>query len=472
MYLDDANELEVFELLSRLDTRKSTGPDGVSNFILRKCADKLAKPLVVCVNKSFNSGSYPDFLKLAKVVPIFKGGSPLCVSNYRPISILSAVNKIYETLIAIRVKSFLRSQDILYRHQYGFREKSGTSTAVLEALDFVYSSLDRRDCGVVSALMIDLRKAFDSVDHSILLRNLHLVGVRGLVHDLMASYLLGREQFVTVRKNQSSRKPVIYGVPQGSVLGPLQFLIFLNDIARLPLNGKLFLYADDACLFYTGGSDSINIRRMNEDLEMLHSYLTINKLALNLSKTKYMHFHDPRRLLERELTVSLFGTAIEEVNEFCYLGVILDSHLTWKRHVEFLCKKISSVIGVLFRVRDELPLYALKLLYFGLVHSHLSYMVSLWGNAPASCLTRLQSLQNRALKLSYRLPLLTPSLDLYKSHVRDVLPIKRLHVITVCKFVRLSLSNSAYHTLTFPDQLRIGACRDPLRLARTQPFSG
>lgn len=466
MVLFDVDEAEIFEILSGLGVRKSVGHDGISNFVLKGCARELALPLAICVNKAFHEGVFPDRLKVARVTPIFKGGSAAEASSYRPISVLSCLDKIYELALASRLKSFLRSQGFLYEHQYGFRTSTSTSTAALEALDFVFGHLDRRGCGVVSALMIDLRRAFDSVDHSVLLRKLYAAGVRGLVHDLLTSYLTGRSQFVRVGSVDSSRRPVQCGVPQGSVLGPLLFLVFLNDVAGLPLFGKLFLYADDALLLYAGVDDAVNASRMCEDLEMLDGYFCANKLMMNTSKTKFMHFHDPHKRLGRRVSVSFRGVQIEEVRQFDYLGVVLDSNLTWRPHVDRLCSSLSRAIGLLYRVRDEVPRYALKRLYFGIVHSKLMYMVSLWANAPASCLARLQTLQNRLFKLIYRLPILTPTLELYRDHVRDVLPLKGLQVYSTCKRVRESLSGEIYHTVQFGRGLRAESLRDRLRLSR------
>lgn len=393
-------------------------------------------------------------------------------TNYRPISVLSAINNVFESLFAKRLNSFLKSMNILYGQQYGFREASSTATAVLEVMDFVYGALDRRDCGVVSALLIDLRNAFDLVDHALLLEKLHRIGVRGPAHYLLTDYLSGRQQYVRIRDKSSTHRLVTSGVPQGSVIGPILFLIFLNDLSRLPLFGKLFLYADDALLAYDGADDDVNSRRMNEDLEMLHDYLSRNRLALNIDKTKYLHFHDPRKQLSGRVSVSLFDDAVERVDEFCYLGVYLDSHLTWKRHVDHLSQKLSRLIGVIYRVRDEIPFYALKRLYFGLAHSHLMNMVSLWGNAPATSLKRLQTLQNRILKIIYRKPILTPTVTLFSEHVKDVLPVKGMQILVICKFVKQSLQGSIHRNVLFPQQSGIENNRDSYKLSRVRAFTG
>lgn len=467
MVLLDTDVNEVHSLLNKLDPRKSTGHDGISNHILKNCASAIAPALTVCINKALQSGSYPDFLKIARVSPIFKGGAKELTTNYRPISVLSALNKIFESILADRLKSFFKSQRLIYLNQYGFREKSGTGTAATEAMDFVLGCLDKIEVNLVSALFIDLRKAFDSVSHEILLRKLYVYGVRGPALQVLRSYLSNRLQFVTVSGVSSTTLPVTCGVPQGSVLGPLLFLVFINDMSQIPLVGKLFLFADDACLMYPGSDDVTNSRKMSDDLEMLSQYFAQNELQLNVSKTKYMHMSSGRRQLSGTSLVLYRGERVEEVNEFCYLGLYLDSRLSWKRHIDYLCLKLSRLVGVFFRVKDEIPLYAMKRLYFALVHSRLMYMVTLWGGAGWVGLSRLQTLQNRLLKIIYRLHPLTSTVRVYE--IAEILPIKALYVYSTCKFVRDSISNTAYHTLTFPSRPGISHLRDPGKIFSSQP---
>lgn len=362
------------------------------------------------MNKSLASGVYPDMLKVARVTPVYKGGSRELSGSYRPISVLSAINKVYETVLANRLKGFLGSEGLIYNHQYGFRDKSSTATAASELLDCVYQNLDRKGCNVVSALFIDLRKAFDSVNHALLLRKLYVYGIRGPAYDVLRSYLSDRSQFVSINGVTSSTRLVTCGVPQRSVLGPILFPLFLNDIARLSLHGNLYLYADDACLIYPGADDTINCNQMTEDLHTLSVYFANNRFTLNVSKTKYMHMHTGSRPLARTVLIRYQGEVVEEVQEFCYLGVYLDSRLTWRRHVNYLCTMLSRMVGIFFKIRHEIPRYALMKLYFALVHSHLIYIVTLWANAPVSSLSHLQALQNRLLKI----PIMTSTnLDVY-----------------------------------------------------------
>ena len=468
IFLAEALQPEVELLLRRLDVKKSTGPDGVSNYILKSCADELAPVITLCVNRSLQAGIFPTVLKTARVSPVHKGGSKELLSNYRAISVLSAVNKIFEQLVAVILTDFLRSQDFVYKHQHGFRRKPGTATAVVEALDFVQGHLDGRGTKVVSALSLDLKRAFDSVNHQILLQKLYAAGVRGLAHDLIADYLDQRTQFVTVGRSQSSQRPVACGVPQGSVLGPILFIIFINDMVRLGLNGKLYLFADDAILFYPGSDDSANAILMNADLRTLDVYFSQNCLSLNVSKTKCIHFRDPRKRLTRRVLVGSGGQFVEEVQVLRYLGVDIDCHLSWRIHCDQLCRRLGQTVGILYKIRRMVPSHVLKKAYFGLIHPHIMYVLMGWGTAPKTMLKRVQVLQNRALKIVMGLDRLTPTLELYSDHVNDILPVKALQIFSACKFVYQCLYGMVHHTIDFRLRGGIGNTRDCFKLDRSR----
>lgn len=443
---------QVLLILNRLQTNKSAGIDGIPNKVLKKCSMPISAVLTCCVNKSFQSGVYPSILKRARVVPVFKGGDRETMGNYRPISVLPSLNKIFETILNDHIVSFLKYTNFLSEFQYGFRKGSGTDIAAIELLEYVYSKLDRRETNVVSGLFLDLSKAFDSVNHESLLEVCFDAGIRGLPNQLLQSYLSNRTQATGIGDSLSGFQSVKYGVPQGSVLGPTLFLVFINDIKSLPLYGKLSLYADDSALFYASSTDSENCRRMTEDLNVLSRYFGHKILTLNGRKTCYMHFCSFSKALNHDIPVRVGNVTVERVETFVYLGLHLDTHLTWRAHCTELCRRVRPIAGILFKLRRTLPPEVLMQIYYAFAHSHLSYMVSVWGHAPATILEPLQRLQNRCLKYCHGLERLTPTVDLYAVHVKNVLPIRGLHVAAVCRFVKQVRSEEIHHTVMFPNK--------------------
>lgn len=224
-------------------------------------------------------GVFPDCLKIAKVIPVYKSGDASDPSNFRPISTLSTFSKIFEKLLVNRFISFINQNNILYKYQYGFRKGCSTTTATVELVEFLLSKIDSK-C-IVGGLFLDLKKAFDKLTHRILLQKLECYGFRGLANDIIKSYLTDRQQFVAIDGCRSSLQTVNVGVPQGSNIGPLLFLIYINDLGNLPLQGIPRLFADDTAIFYPSNDTPSIISSINSDLQILMQYFDCNLLSLN-----------------------------------------------------------------------------------------------------------------------------------------------------------------------------------------------
>ena len=241
------------------------------------------------INRSFLEGIFPKELKLARVIPIFKSGDKSLITNYRPISVLSFFSKIFEKIMYNNLYAFVEDFDIIYAHQYGFRKGHSTQQAIITLVDKITRSVNNGD--VVIGMFLDLKKAFDTVDHKILLKKLEAYGIRGHILDWFASYLTGRSQYVSFDGIHSKKRNVLCGVPQGSILGPLLFIIYVNDIFNVSHLLSFVLYADDTSVLIKGKHVEELISTLIKSLILLTRWLNANKLSLNVEKTYYMMFH-------------------------------------------------------------------------------------------------------------------------------------------------------------------------------------
>lgn len=449
IFLQPSTVIEVVTLISELDSNKSSGYDGISAKLLKSNPLQFAKILSDVFNLIITNGQYPDSLKIAKVTPIFKTGDATIPSNYRPISTLSVFTKILEKLLVSRLIGFFDQNNVLYKMQYGFRRGCSTSTAIIELVDYVVSKLEAKD--IVGALFLDLQKAFDTLNHNILLNKLERYGIRGIARSVIESYLSNRKQYVAIGNAKSSMKDINIGVPQGSNIGPLLFLIYINDLGSIALKGVPRLFADDTAIFYPNRSARSIIADIESDLILLNNYFSINLLSLNFIKTKYMIFHSINKRVELHDNPKIGRIRIGEVNEFKYLGIIFDSTLTWGSHINYVENKVSVLCGAMRRVSDFVSRKALLSFYYGCVHSLLQYVIAVWGNACKSRLKKLQVIQNRCVKIIYKLPFLYPTLNLYSNTSHGILPIRGMVDLQTCTFVHdIRFNTHKHHNLYLP----------------------
>lgn len=446
IFMRPATANEILILIQELKNKKSCGPDNIPVRVLKDNAVSFSKMLCSVFDRILMKGHYPDCLKIAKVIPIFKSGDPRDCNNYRPISTLSVFNKILEKLLITRLLSFIEQNDILYKFQYGFRKGSSTLIAITELVDFISGEVESKN--IVGSLFLDLKKAFDTLDHSILLRKLDHYGIRGVANDVIKSYLLNRQQFVTLNNHNSSSLSIKIGVPQGSNLGPLLFLLYINDLGNLPLKGTPRLFADDTALFYPGVNVTSLINDIESDLIVLAQYFNQNLLSLNVQKTKYMIFHSRRNSLSVHHDPVIDNQNIENVDKFKYLGIHLDPVLSWIPHIKYIEHQISCLCGVLWKVKKFVVKHALLKFYFAYIHSRFNYLVSIWGQACVSHLSKIQCLQNRCLKIVFNKPLLYPTLQLYSDTTHNILPLSSLCKLQILLLVHDVLFNrNSHHNL-------------------------
>ena len=302
--ITSTNKEEIYKIITSLNSNKSCGPNSIPIKILH-LQDQISNHYATICNLSFSTGVFPAILKTAKVISIHKKNSKLEVSNYRPISLLSNIDKIFEKLMHSRLIEFLEEKQILHYRQFGFRKDFSTNHAILTLLESIQKALDDRQ--FTCSIFIDLEKAFDTVSHDILLEKLNHYDIRGIANDWFRSYLSDRTQFISINGFNSDYKTVKYGVPQGSVLGPLLFLIFINDLNIAIKNSETFHFADDTCLLNIKDSIKKINKVVNKDLKFLIQWLHANKISLNVAKTEVIIFRRKKKQLDFDLNLKICG---------------------------------------------------------------------------------------------------------------------------------------------------------------------
>ena len=387
---------EVLEIITNLDN-KSLGPNSIPIYLLKLIADLIVTPLSEIITNSFTTGTFPDALKISKVIPIHKGKSTEDLNNYRPISLLSIFDKIIEKLVHKRLYHFLEQQNILYHKQFGFRKNNSTTFALIEITEKIKETIDNHKYGC--GIFIDLRKAFDTVNHSILLKKLEHYGIRGSTYKWFESYLTNRKQYVFLNGESSQIRNVTSGVPQGSVLGPLLFLLYINDLPNISKVLNFYLFADDTNIYYEAETPEKLERVINKELKHLHTWLIVNRLSLNIEKTNFVVFRPYNKPLKYNITLKIQKNAISEKNHVKYLGIMIDAGLTWQAHIDTISNKLSRAIGLLYKIRPYVNIQILKMLYYSLIFSHLNYAVEIWGSTHNIYLNQILILQKRAIRL-------------------------------------------------------------------------
>ena len=402
-FMSDTDAEEIIKVVSKMKAKTSASFDDISTKLMKQTIHLIANPLCNIFNCMVKTGVFPSAFKVAKVLPLHKGDSDNLFTNYRPISLLPAFSKVFERLIYNRMYSFLVKFSILFSSQYGFRKHFSTEHALLELTNRIANALDNKYHA--SSIFIDLSKAFDTLDHSILLTKLSNCGFRGIFNDLILSYLSERKQSVLFNGVKSEFESITCGVPQGSILGPLLFLIYMNDIANSSSIAKFILFADDTSLFFESPTLSELNTLMNSEFKLIKNWMSANKLSLNISKTKFMVFSNSMKHQfnhENYIKLIIDKHTIENVSNFKFLGTWLDNNLNWKINTNEKCKKISQVLGIMYRIKHFISTDILKLLYNSLIQPHLLYGILAWysdNRNNSKNTTRLSKLQKRAMRI-------------------------------------------------------------------------
>ena len=397
IFLTPTSPLEVQNVISSFRKNKSLGPNSIPSSFLCLIADEISPLISKLINLSFETGQFPTAMKLAKITPVHKKGSQTDLDNYRPISLLSNINKAFEKIMYERVYKFLSTQNSFFEKQFGFRVKHSTAHALISLTEHIREALDNNKfaCGI----FIDLKKAFDTVDHGILLKKLSYYGIRGLPNEWFKSYLTERKQFVSINGFDSKILKTSIGVPQGSVLGPLLFLIYINDLNTAIKHSLVHHFADDTNLLHVNSSMQKLNKLLNYDLKSLCNWLKANKIALNVAKTELLFFRSPTKANIEFPKLKIDGKILHPSQTVKYLGVYIDEYLSFNQHANYLVSKLRRNNGMLSKIRHFVPENVLRSIYFSIFESHLSYCCTVWGQKGNHIVNKLVTLQNKAVRI-------------------------------------------------------------------------
>jgi len=386
-------EADIIQVTNNININKSGGTDSISNVVLKRCGEQLSVPLCILFNKSLSDAYFPQSWKKADIYPVHKKGDRSLCSNYRPISLLSPTSKVFERLVYNNLYVFCKNNNFLTPCNSGFKKCDSTVNQLVHLTHAIYNGLDNGD--KIAAVFLDVAKAFDSVWHEGLLFKLERMGIRGKLLNWFRSYLSGRSQRVLLNGKLSKFLCIYFGVPQGSILGPLLFLIFLNDIVD-DIESKIFLFADDTSLLNLSESWDTVQAKLNSDLLKLHKWSETWLISFNAIKTEYMLFSTKSILID-PIRLQLNGVILKRTEVHKHLGLVFNSSLTWSDHINNVCLRVSKRLGILYKFKYLLDRNILLNLYCTWIRPVIEYCSSCYANLSVADSIRLEKLQRRAV---------------------------------------------------------------------------
>lgn len=397
--IEEFAEIDVCTLeriIRNLPSKKGTD-EGITGDILRDSFHVIKEEFVRLINISLSTGMFPERWKTSTVIPIPKVGKPMKASEYRPINMLPTYEKVLELVVKEQIEKYLQDNNVIT--ESCFRRKHSCETAIQTVIDDWKLIVSEGE--IVGIIFLDLKRAFETVDRDRLLEKIWQYGIRGRVVEWLKAYLNNRMQQVRLNNQWSKKMKTKHGVPQGSVLGPLLFTIYINDMVEIcPEGCKIKMFADDTLIYVKGGGSVEIESKLNAVLPIVEKWLNINKLKMNANKTKFMIIKSVRKELKRNITVKcLDGTMIERVENIKYLGVVIDSGLRFEGHCDYVLKKIGKKVSFLNRIGNDITGYARCTVYKTIIAPHFEYCATLLMAMGEMQLTKLQRAQNRAMRV-------------------------------------------------------------------------
>lgn len=465
-YLKPVTVKEIDETITKIKGGSAPGHDGINTNTVKYIRKYILDPLCYIYNLCIKNGIFPHQFKKAIICPIYKKGDSRLVNNYRPISLLSVFSKIFERCIKNRLVKYLDENKILSDLQFGFRSGRDTNDAILAVTEEVYSQLD--DGGKVAVCAMDLSKAFDLVDHTVLIKTLDKIGIKNKTLEFFKNYLSERTQQVKLKgmsvqpKSRTSQPTNLiassnvvtthlsdiistrpFSVPQGTVISPILYNIYVSEMYKLQLHGKIVSFADDTALIVRGKSWNEIFTKIKRDMGIINKWLQEHNLDLNVDKTKIIPFSLNKKNLPTEKSVkiehcqncntSCSCKKIDITTSLRYLGVQIDSHLRWEEHIVNLRKRLRRYIHTFLKLRKFMNLALLKEIYFALIQSAIEYGSCSYGRADPTLLKKLKTTQNMLLKIIYNKNMRFSTKNLYKE--LEILNVDKLFQKNICSYV-------------------------------------
>ena len=393
-FLRPVSELDCQNIIKTLKNTKSH-LDTMPVTIFKKITPYIVTPLSKLINMSFSSGTFPSIFKTSIITPVYKSGNSECPSNYRPISTIPYISKIFEKCICVRLVSYFEKFSFFTDVQFGFRRGMSTSDALLKFVDHIFKCLNDKNHHI--SLLIDFAKAFDTISHNILLGKLERYGIRGPPLQLLKSFITNREQKVRVGKEVSTPRFSHYGIAQGSTLGPILFLIYINDFPKVTSILKTILFADDSNFSFSHNNYENMVAIINGELKHIQQWTVANRLTINVEKTKMMLFTN-RSISNNPPPVVLGECEISKSDCVTYLGVKVDSNLTFSTHIGHVTGKIAKITGILYKIRENLTMNARLSVYYALAYPYFIYCVLIYCGTYRTHLSELEVQQKRLIR--------------------------------------------------------------------------
>lgn len=427
MFFNPVSPEDVRRVIAKLPNKKSTGIDEVPVTLIKQCNDEFSLCLAEIINKSVILGQFPNRLKTAMIVPIFKKGRTDDIKNYRPISLLSIFSKIIEKVVAARITNFLDTFNILSSSQHGFRSKFSTETAVTKLTQLIKQNMDNGK--LVVGVFFDLTSAFDTIDISFVGTKLEKMGIRGNLNEWLLSFLKNRTLRVNINNFLSTAREIVVGTPQGSVLGPLIFLLYINDLPSYITYGDVFMYADDTSIILSGDTAGELQQRLDVTLQQFDEWCVKNKLIINYEKTICIRFKTKQS--RGNIALSLKDQQLKMQSQVKFLGIILDENLNWNNQIDHLCKKLGQSCFAISVLKNNLDEKSLLNVYYALVYSHISYNIISWGQC--TDIKRVFIIQKRILRIIFNIKPRDTCREVFRK--RKILTVASIYIYKLLTYI-------------------------------------